>query len=1319
MESEIKALSPLVQQALLADRMAAQKEIRRIRHLLGKGATPEKIRGRLDRLTHRLETSRALLQQRQQSLPDLNIDGRLPIAQKKDELVAAIKKHRVLIVAGETGSGKTTQIPKFCLLAGRGIHGTIGVTQPRRIAAITVSRRIAEEINDPCDAMVGYKIRFKDTSRARPRIKIMTDGILLSEAHRDPFLNFYDTLVVDEAHERSLNIDFILGILKKLIRKRPDLKLIITSATIDTAKFSAAFDHAPVIEVSGRLYPVDVRWEPAVDTGDENGSYVEQAVQAVDRLEREKRRGDILIFMPTERDIHETCELLEGRHLPNTQILPLFARLTADDQHRVFQSFGGRKIVVATNVAETSITIPGIQYVIDTGLARISQYVPRSRTTTLPVVPVSQSSADQRMGRCGRVAKGICIRLFSEEDYLNRPRFTPPEVLRSSLADVILRMAALKLGAAADFPFIDPPAPKNIQDGIQLLTELGAIQKSTHARTGSQAHRLTAKGRLMARLPLDPRLACILLEAHTRGCLNDVIIIAAALSIQDVRERPLDQQQAADKAHAVFADPLSDFITLLRIWHAYDQSVTRRTSWRQVKHFCRTHFLSFPRLREWRDIHQQLNQILAEHGIKSDSKEHAPDAPGDLQDSWYVDFHTAILSGFLSNIAIKQENKTFLAAHHRQVMIFPGSGLFDHPGNWIVAAEMVETSRPFARCAAVIAPGWIEPLAADQCTYAYLDPHWEKNRGAVMVTEQVSLYGLIVERRLKPYGPVNPEEATEIFIRQALMEGEVRQPPGFINHNRRKTAEIEEMEHRLRRRDLLVDEYQLLAFYQERLGTVSDLRTLKRIIRRSGGDGFLRMQDEDLLNRMPDRAELKDFPKQLSLGDQRLKYRYTFDPGNDADGVTVVVPMTAAGAVNAETFQWLVPGLLKEKIAALIKALPKTWRKQLVPITETADRIAREMPPQRDIGLSQALSDFIERNLSLRIPLTAWDESLLPDHLRMRITIVDGSGKTVQTSRDAAILKQSADQRPADDFKQALKGYERFPIESWDFGDLADHVILSAPGGSRWRAYPALTVRDGGLALSAMTDPGAARNAHRQGVRALLTRHFSQDAKYLRKNLRLPDHCEAAARCFGGRRFLEQQLFQRVLTDLWDEEIRTERAFRETVSAIAKNGLAGEGQSTRQGLIEFLAVYQETRMVLANLENDHAGRQAILEFLAGLRRQLENLVPDHFLTLYDQAQLRQIGRYVKAVAIRAERGVVDPDKDQRKADQVAPYEQRLAQMVQSLGTDTGNAKQMAVEDFFWMLEEFKISIFAQEIKTARPVSAKRLNKQLKAIEEMP
>jgi ATP-dependent helicase HrpA len=1316
LQPRLNRLSVRLKHALLVDQAAARREMDRLRAAAGQDSADERLVQRCDRLERRIEASAELSRLRREQRPALEFDPNLPITAKKEALIEAIQRHPVLIVAGETGSGKTTQLPKFCLAAGRGVYGAVAVTQPRRIAAITVGNRIAEELGEPVGHTVGYKIRFSDTSQPGTRIKIMTDGILLAEAHKDPWLYQYDTLIVDEAHERSLNIDFILGIVKKLLTRRRDLKVIITSATIDTQKFSEAFDNAPVIKVSGRLYPVETRYLAPSEAGDEETGHVELAVRAVEKVVQERRRGDILVFMPTEQDIRDTCDLLEGRHFDATRIMPLFARLSAAEQQRVFQSDGRRKIIVATNVAETSITIPGIHYVIDSGLSRISQYTPRSRTTTLPVVPISQSSADQRQGRCGRVANGICIRLYGQEDYDQRPRYTPPEIQRANLAEVILRMIALNLGDVENFPFIDPPAPRSIQDGYRLLLELGAIQTREAARKGSGKYILTERGRVMARLPLDPRLSRMLLAAHEDGCLDEVAVIASALSIQDPRERPVDKQALADAAHARFADPISDFVTLLRIWQAYAQCVTQRASWGAVKKFCRDNYLSFRRLREWRDVYEQLHAVLAEHAIRPVNPIRLPQGPAEIADDWYAALHQSILSGFLSNIAMQKEKQIYQAAYGRQAMIFPGSGLFKHPGRWIMAAEMVETSRLFARSAAVIHPAWIEAVGRELCTYTYSDPHWERRREQVTASEQVALFGLIIDRRPRPYGPVNPDEATEIFIRQALIAGDVRKPLPFMTHNSALVAEIQALEDRLRRRDLLVEEEAMFTFYRQRLDQVFDLPTLKKRIRAAGGDAFLRMRREDLLIFDPPDEALAKYPDQIDVGCQRLVCEYRFDPGHEADGVTVRVQLPAAAAVRAETMQWLVPGLLGEKIAALIKALPKELRKQLVPVTDTAALIARDMPIQRDTNLASALSAFILRRFNVQIPPAAWNESSLPDHLRLRIAVTDAQGRVVRSSRDAAILRQAADLDPDHDrFNAAVCAYERRDIRTWDFGDLPATIHVHEKGGKSWPAFPALALRDGVIVLTALADPAKAVASHIQGVRELLLREFQSDVKYLRKNLALPPSCHPIARRLGGHGALETQLVEKVVDDLLAKNVRSAAEYEALRSTLRITGIAGQGRDLREHLLTVLMAYRD---IVNRFKPMAPANGPIAHLMADLQAELGHLIPPNFIRLYDRDRLAHLPRYLKALALRTERALVDPEKDRAKQSRVAPFSARLTLLARELTPDSSAARRQALEELFWAIEEYKISVFAQEIKTAVPVSAKRLEEQIAALAMM-
>jgi ATP-dependent helicase HrpA len=1313
---QLEYLRKQLNKALLSDRVYARREIQRLKSTAAKSGESQKLQGRCDVLKERLEASKTTRRSRQAHRPDLKFDPDLPISSKREALLNTIKQHQVMIVAGETGSGKTTQLPKLCMAAGLGIDGRIGVTQPRRIAATTVGRRIAEELGEEIGQTVGYKIRFKDSVSPQTRVKLMTDGILLSEAHHDTYLNQYDTIIVDEAHERSLNIDFILGILKKLLKKRRDLKVIITSATIDTEKFARAFDKAPVIEVSGRMYPVETRY---VISEDDEATHVDRAVKAIDQLVAKRQHGDILVFMPTEQDIRDTCEILEGRRIPDTLTIPLFARLSAAEQQNVFHTSAGRKIIVATNVAETSITIPGIKFVVDTGLARISQYTPRSRTTTLPVSPIARSSADQRQGRCGRMANGVCIRLFSEEDYNHRPRYTAPEILRANLAEVILRMIALRLGDVDDFPFIDPPAPRSIQDGYKLLKELGAIAPATSRKSRRGKYVLTANGRLMAQLPLDPRVSRMLLEARHRGCLDDMAIIAAALSIQDPRERPAIRQAEADQAQSRFVSATSDFITFLNIWHTYQKIVHRRSSWRHVKKFCHSHFLSFRRMREWQDVYRQIIRVLADHGIRPKNPAQMPMEAAGIENSWYASVHQSILCGFLSNIALKKENRLFQAAYNRQVMVFPGSGLFKNPSQWIVAAEMVETSRLFARCAAMVDPSWIEPIGAAQCKYTYLDPHWARRRGQVVATEQVSLYGLIIALRSKPFGPVNPSEASEIFIRRALIDGDVRRPLPFMAHNSQIISNIEDMENRLRRKDIRMDDEVLVQFYAQRLGSVFDMRTLKQHIKKHGSDSFLRLTEQDLLNHQPSARELARFPDRMPLGGHHIDVEYQYDPGRQDDGVTAKIPATMAQSVDAQALQWLVPGLLEEKIIALIKGLPKNYRKKLVPVSQTVDIIMDEMSKDLNRGLINTLTRFVQQRFGVEIPAVAWDENLIPEHLRMRLALTDEDGKVIKSSRDAAVLNISdIGLDLSSDFASEKQKWERSPIDTWDFGDLPDTVTLTSPGGRNWTAYPALENREKTLVLTVFNDPRQAEAAHIQGVKSLLMKHFQQDIKFLRKNLRIPAIMDAACRYFGGRKALEEQLTKRVMDDLLARHIRSAEGFQALTQELERKGIAGRGGSKLSRVVDVLSAYSTLRLRLHEKERAHALKQPVLAYLKKLRENLNTLVPKNFIRLYDNDRLERLVRYIQAISLRSERGLVNLEKDRIKSLEVVAFTVQLNDIVQSLSPRSSQEKRQAVEAFYWMLEEFKISVFAQEIKTAHPVSIKRLNMQLKKIAAM-
>ena len=1375
---------------MAVDRLKARRDIQRLSVRKGRAWPDDKIVKRLAELEKRLEASSLKREHRRANLPPLRFNEELPIFARKDEIIKAIKRHPVIVVSGETGSGKTTQLPQYCLAAGRGIDGLIGCTQPRRIAATTVSRRIAEELGQETGGAVGYKIRFKDRTPKDACIKIMTDGILLAETQSDRYLSAYDTIIVDEAHERSLNIDFILGILQTLVNKRDDLKLIITSATIDTKKFSKAFGNAPVIEVSGRMYPVDVQYIVPETGPSPNGdlTHVELAVQSVVRVLTQSHAGDMLVFMPTEQDIRETCELLEAQTPSGTRVLPLFARLTGAEQSRVFARLSGRKIIVATNVAETSLTIPGIKYVIDSGLARISSYSPRTRTTSLPVVPVSRSSCDQRKGRCGRVQNGVCLRLYSEDDYQARPQFTPPEIIRANLAEVILRMISLKLGDVSDFPFIDRPDVKSIKDGFNLLSELGAITARPKAKgqrpkikgkadgvearcqvSGVREHReiavgdaqtsgrkldkevrLTDKGRLMAKIPLDPRLSRMLIEAQQQRCIAETVVIAAALSIQDPRERPIEKAGEADRMHAGFDDPDSDFVTLLNIWNRYHAHWQKVKSSNQLKKFCRAHYLSFKRMREWRDIHSQILAILKEHGMgnsefgignaecgmgpparrglrsggnaefKKRKTELAESGNLNIPETEYEKIHKAVLSGFLSNIAMRKGKNIFRAGKGKDVMIFPGSGLFNKARSWVVAAEMVETSRVFARTVANIDNGWLEALGGDLCRRTYLDPHWEKNRGEVVALEQVSLFGLIIEPGRKvSYGKVNPAEAAQIFIQSALVNGDVKKPFGFMQHNQRLIDDIIDIENRFRRRDLLIDEHRIYEFYQERLAGIYDIRTLSRFLKIKTNDRLLRMEKDTLLAQTPDDEQLDQYPDRLEVENHSLECTYCFDPGMDDDGVTLKIPSALAPSVAPESIDWLIPGLYPEKIETLIKGLPKTYRRKLVPVKNTVDVIIREMP-KTPTSLISALGDFIYRRFGLDIPASAWSEESLPDYLKMRVSITAPDGQELRAGRNANVLRQAAAGiEKSDELKAARAKWEKTGISRWDFGDIPEFVSDSGKKSGHWMAYLALENSGSGRHVDLRLYPqqDQALTVHLQGVAALYAIHFAKDIKFLKRHLTLPADKAFMADYFGGAQSLVKQIVDRVIQDLFAKNIRSQKAFYSHGESAAPKILSS-GQELLESLLPVLTAYHEARSQIHKLQQSSRKKSRVVSFFQDLTAELGRLVPQTFITIYDKQRLGHLIRYIQAADIRARRAAVDFEKDQSKSKGIIKFTEGLNQLLSELSPRASDEKRQAVEEYFWMIEEYKVSVFAQELKTAIPISAKRIEQKLGEIKRM-
>jgi len=1304
----ISQLHARLSQTLRQHRHGLYGKLKKIQRDLNQTDNIQQIIHRLDQVDQRINLSIELKHNRVKDLPSFAYPEELPIAEKKDQIVQAIQEHSVLIISGETGSGKSTQIPKMCMAAGRGIHGMIGCTQPRRIAAISIARRIAEELNEDIGQSVGYQIRFQDTTPKNAYIKVMTDGILLAETLNDRFLNAYDTLILDEAHERSLNIDFLLGFVKSLLKKRTDLKLIVTSATIDTQKFSKAFDHAPIIEVSGRLYPVELEYCPQESfqsmDDDTEITHIEMAVNALEKQWKKRRYHDTLIFMPTEQDILETCELIKARMRHNAQVIPLFARLPQDAQKKIFAPSTTQKIIVATNVAETSITIPNIRYVIDSGLARIPQYQPRTRTTVLPVQPISKSSADQRKGRCGRMADGICIRLYAEDDYENRPQYTPPEIRRANLAAVILQMMALRLGKIGQFPFIDPPETRNIHDGMDVLTELGAIVST------SKGPKLTDDGQFMARLPIDPRIARMILEAEKEKCVPQILIISAALSIQDPRERPLEKEKLADEAHAIYHDPRSDFMTLYNLWMHYHAHLEQHKTQSQMRKYCRNHFLSYIRMREWQDIVNQLTLILKDQHIDIDKNIHQ-------SDHLYDAIHRCIVCGFLSNIAMKNQSNMFLAAKNKEVMIFPGSSLFNKAPDWIVAAEMVETTRRYARTVAAIKSEWLETYGKNLCRRKYLSPHWEKKRGEVVADEQVYLFGLmIVPKRQVSYGHIDPILAKDIFIQSALIEGDCYQHFPFLSHNQDLVQRIQDMENKTRRKDLLVSDADQAEFYRQKLDTVYDMRTLKRIIRKKGSDDFLKMTEADLMIVSPDQDIISLFPDNVTLNGKSFDLTYNFSPGSPDDGITLKIPKNRTDNIMSKDFEWLVEGLLKEKITALIKGLPKRYRKQIVPINRTVERLITLIPRQADMPLFSVLSQIIYDQFQLNIPAAIWQQVELPDYLKMRFSLINHKGKTIESTRNLHELLQSqkvSSTKESDARVMAAKKWEKYNCSDWDFGDLPDKVMIY----DHWEGYLGLRCQNSQIDLKLFDNAETARRHHQKGVCELLTRKFNSQLKYLKKTWTAAFRNHPACVVFGGYDALVKAMIVHLSSILFEKQIRTRNAFEQYIQTVQPM-LIQHADNIFKYVQDIVDACEQVRIRIYDIETRLAVNPLVKEFCEQLRNDLNHILPVNFLEIFDTDRLKHLPKYLKAMKIRAERGMGDIQKSLIKNKEVQSFTAQLQEMVRDLTSESSHEKRLALEELFWMIEEFKISLFAQELKTAYPISAKRLEKKVGEIKWM-
>lgn len=1229
---------------------------------------------------------------RKANSPSISYPPTLPVSQKKQEIADAIAAHQVVIVAGETGSGKTTQLPKICMELGFGISGLIGHTQPRRLAARTVAQRIADELKTELGQLVGYKIRFSDLIGDNSRIKLMTDGILLAEIQQDRYLNQYDCIIIDEAHERSLNIDFILGYLKQLLPKRPDLKLIITSATIDPARFSAHFNDAPIIFVSGRAFPVEVRYRPIVeDKEDVDRDQLQAIFDAVDELLAQKP-GDILIFMNGEREIRDTADALLKRELRDTEVIPLFARLSATEQNLVFQPHTGRRIVLATNVAETSLTVPGIKYVIDPGTARISRYSYKTKVQRLPIEAISQASAEQRKGRCGRTSDGICIRLYSEDDFLSRPQFTDPEIFRTNLASVILQMSAIGLGDIAQFPFVQAPDNRTISDGIRLLEELGAIKEKTD-KIGN--HRLSDLGYAIAKIPTDPRLARMVIEATRCGALQEVMVIVSALSIQDPRERPLDKQQASDEKHRRFIDKDSDFITLLNLWN-YLKEQQSQLSGNQFRRQCKLDYLNYLRVREWQDIYTQIRQVIHELGFKIN---------GNLAD--FQSIHTSLLAGLLSHIGQKDiEKNEYQGARNARFSLFPGSALFKKQPKWIMAAQLVETSKLWGRMVAKIEPEWIEPLAGHLLKRSYSEPHWEKKQAAVFGFEKVMLYGIaIISKRKVNYSKVDPILSREIFIRSALVEGQWCTKHDFFNQNRKLLAEVEELEHKSRRRDILVDDDALFDFYDKRIdaSVVSGLHF----------DSWwkqARQQDPEKLNfekamlLASDASHINelDYPNYWYQGDLKLKLSYQFEPGEDHDGVTVHIPLPILNQVSAEGFDWQIPALRHELIIGLIKTLPKTLRRNFVPAPNYASAFLQRAMP-RELPLLDTLEKELKRMTGVTIDRDSWRPDELSDHLKIYFRVVDPYQKKIKEGHDLGLLKESLKEKLQQTLSQvASHDIEQQGLKTWSFGCL-EKIYQQRRGGFEIKAYPAIVDNKDSVAIKLFETEQEQMQAMKQGQRRLILLNVPSPIKYLHESLPNKSKLGLYFNPYGN----VLDVIDDCIACSVDKLIEHNGGYQwqtEGFNQLKEQVKANLGETV-------LDVAKQVEIILTRAFAINKKLKGKIDFtmafaLSDIKAQLEGLIFKGFATECGWQRLSDIQRYLNAIEKRLEKLPIDPNKDRLLMLKIEAVRNEYRSYLHKI--PKGQPVCDAGKNVRWMIEELRVSYFAQQLGTAYPISDKRV-----------
>ena len=1249
------------------------------------------LHAQYEKLKSDIERSVEKCRWRKANLPAIEYPP-LPVSDKKEDIKVAIANNQVVIVAGETGSGKTTQLPKICLELGRGVSGMIAHTQPRRLAARSVATRIAEELHTPLGEKVGFKIRFSDQVSDQSYVKLMTDGMLLAEMQQDRYLNQYDTIIIDEAHERSLNIDFLLGYLRQLLDKRPELKLIITSATIDPERFSKHFNNAPIIEVSGRTYPVEIRYhEP--DNGDEDRDQADAIVNAVDELMREAP-GDILVFLSGERDIRDTQDTLSKQQYRNTEIVPLYARLSAAEQNRIFQSHSGRRIVLATNVAETSLTVPGIKYVIDPGTARISRYSARSKVQRLPIEPISQASANQRAGRCGRVSDGICIRLYSEDDYLGRPEFTDPEILRTNLASVILQMLALGLGDIAAFPFVQPPDNRNINDGFRLLEEIQAITK----QKGKM--QLTKMGRQIARLPVDPRYARMVIEADKTNAVNEVMVIAAGLSIQDPRERPQDKRQQADEKHNEYSDKDSDFISLLNLWTAFREQ-QNALSQNHLRKWCKTQFINYLRMREWQDIVSQLKKSIAELGFGIVKYE-----------ADYQAIHQAIASGLLSHLGFKDKDREYLGSRNTRFMIFPGSGLAKSQPKWVMAAELVETSKLFGRMVAKIDPTWVEPLAEHVTQSSYSEPHWSKKRGAVIAFEKVTLFGLpIVMKRAKVYSLIDPPLCHELFIREALVAGNTKLNYGFLQENQSLLEQADEFEQKTRRRDLLVDDEELISFYAKRIPVeANNDASFKKWFKQFGKNEALTFTEDDVYRQQPGHSVANAFPDVWRQGNITLPLRYNFEPNADDDGVTVVIPLPVLNQVDDVSFDWLVPGLRHELIVGMIKSLPKRLRRNFVPAPNFADACIADISDtdknNRPVPIIEAVSDKLRKMTGIVIEPEDWNLESLDKHLKMHFVVVNDNGDDLAKGDDLHALKLTCAGHVKETFeKAATPGLERSSIEHWDFDHLPDTFVQKV-GGFEVQAFPALVQRGDKVDIALIDEAEKAQATHRQGVNVLIKNAMPSPLNYLQNKLPNKAKLGLYFNPFGQvKALIDDCIFAGIdalvsdFCQAHNTDIRTKSEFDACVDVVRENindRVLEIAQQVEQGLT---LAHQCQKQMKGNVP------LTMINALGDCKAHLAALVFPGFVSSIGEARLDDWNRYIKGLARRLDKLPIDPNKD--RMHQVT-VEKSISEWEKTCGKYPKGKVPDALKEVRWMIEELRVSLFAQQLGTAYPISAKRI-----------